>query len=268
MLRPEGTPRALVHWLGGVFVSPAPQVAYGYILESLASQGYLVVATPFAVDFDYRKPAAEVHGKFAAARTLLAEEYGALPLMAAGHSLGALMQVLLCTLYPTYGAACEGTALVSYNNKPASDAIPLFEQAFVPAFAPLEPLTRNQALLDAKDAAIGLRQATFSLVRDAARASPLTQLASIADEVDATLRDAEDLAALTDQLPDVLTQISRGASEFSPSPTEVRELLGTAFKVGHAPLVVSFQVDGLDESDGLEVRAGATHAIEPTEPPK
>ena len=56
------------------------------------------------------------------------------------------------------------------NNKPASDAIPLFEQAFVPALSPLEPLTRNQGLADAKTTAQGLRSATFGLARDVAAA--------------------------------------------------------------------------------------------------
>ena len=38
----------MVHFLGGVFVSPAPQVAYRYLLESLSRRGYLVVARQLA----------------------------------------------------------------------------------------------------------------------------------------------------------------------------------------------------------------------------
>jgi len=80
----------------------------------------VVVATPFAVGFDYRVPAATIHDRFAAARRAAvdrkygggdgggaaadgaaAEAEGAeaaaarLPVVAAGHSLGALMHVLL-----------------------------------------------------------------------------------------------------------------------------------------------------------------------------
>jgi len=253
VLRPGGMPNALVHWLGGVFVSPSPHVAYGYMLEKLVDQGYLVVATPFTVDFDYRKPAAVVHERFVAARTELVKEYGELPQLAAGHSLGALMQVLLCSLYPEYGKACAGAALVSYNNKPASDAIPLFEQAFVPALAPLEPLTRNQALImGAKDSVVGLRRLGFQAARGLAQASPLTQLVMNDDELTGALRDAEALASLTDQIPDVLAQISRGASEFSPSPNEVRQLISDSLTIDYPPLVISFEVDGLDESSALE----------------
>ena len=277
----------MLHFLGGVFVSPAPQTAYGYMLERFADKGYLVVSTPFAVDFDYRKPAAEVHAKFIAARLELSKELGELPLLTAGHSLGALMQVLLCTEYPeSYGKHVCASALISYNNKPASDAIPLFEQAFVPALAPFEPLTRSQALVDANSAAVVLRQAAFGLSRGLARRSAsqiaeaversspaavrtqvrdaAARVSSATAELDATLRDAEALAALADQVPDVLGQISRGASEFRPSPPEVVALLqGGAYRPPR-PLVISFEVDGLDESDSLEAALpdalGATRA--------
>ena len=62
---PVGTePRALVHFLGGAFVSPQPTVAYRHVLESLADRGYVVCATPFAVDFDYRLPCGAIRDDF------------------------------------------------------------------------------------------------------------------------------------------------------------------------------------------------------------
>ena len=138
VLRPQqGRPRAMVHFLGGVAVSPAPQVAYRHLLEQLSERGYLVVATPYTVDFDYGVPVAEIQGKFGGARGQLAAEFGELPLLGLGHSLGALMQTLLVCQDEAYAEACAGLALVSWNNKPVSDAIPLFEQFFVPALAPL-----------------------------------------------------------------------------------------------------------------------------------
>ena len=129
LLRPPGEPRALVHFLGGVFVSPAPHVAYRYLLEQLADRGYLVVATPYAVDFDYTKPAADVKRKLDAARAALAAESSAeLPLVSLGHSLGALMQTLLACTYADYADACAGSVLVSWNNKPVSDVRKLPER--------------------------------------------------------------------------------------------------------------------------------------------
>mmetsp|Transcript_12104 Transcript_12104/g.13270 ORF Transcript_12104/g.13270 Transcript_12104/m.13270 type:complete len:255 (+) Transcript_12104:49-813(+) len=60
-------PKAIIHFLGGAFVSPQPTVAYRYLLEQLSHRGYAIIATPFAVDFDYRKPAADIYDKFSRA---------------------------------------------------------------------------------------------------------------------------------------------------------------------------------------------------------
>ena len=105
--------------------------------------------------------------------------YSALPRLTMGHSLGALMHVLLTCLEnsdasadagsiePVAEAEAEeavrsqemdeaaggssmsmiaGSALISYNNKGVDGAIPFFKELFVPAFAPLEPLTRDPQL--------------------------------------------------------------------------------------------------------------------------
>ena len=247
VLRPSKgvTPRALVHFLGGVFVSPSPQNAYRYVLENLSARGYLVVVTPFAVDFDYRRPAAEINEKFGRAKSALVNEYGELPQLAMGHSLGALMQVLLSCTYSEYADACAAAALISYNNKPASDAIPAFEQVFVPALAPLEPLTRLPALDEARDAAKQFRDFGFGLARQGLDANPLGGIldqfgppgaqAAVTEAAEAALRDAEALAGLADQIPDVLSQIARGSSEFTPTPTEMASLVASSYSVRPTP---------------------------------
>ena len=198
LLRPPGEARAVVHFLGGVFVSPQPQVAYRYLLESLAERGYAVVATPYAVAFDYLEVAAVIQQRFAAAKLALPGEYDALPQMAMGHSLGALMQSLLCSLYPDEYAPTCATALVSWNNKPVSDAIPLFQQVFVPALSPLEPLTRQPVFGEAIEQVAQLRTRSFGLARQLNQLNPLGSGASAL--VDTALRDAEAVASLADQV--------------------------------------------------------------------
>ena len=252
LLRPEGKPRALIHFLGGVFVSPEPQVAYASLLESLAARGYVVVATPFAVDFDYRKPADEVYAKFGAAKVALGE-YSSLPQLAMGHSLGALLQVLLGCWYPEYADACAGAALLSFNNKPVKEAIPAFEELFVPALAPIEPVTRDPVFgvegslfTQLKD----LRRTGFSLAREVARLNPLNAPATLREPLESAIDNAEAIASLGDQLPEVFASVSRGTSEFRPTPVEVRAMLGEYSQ--RQPLLVSFSVDSLDETDDLE----------------
>lgn len=46
-------PKGIVHFLGGAFVGAAPQVSYGALLTKVAAAGYVVVATPFRLRFDY-----------------------------------------------------------------------------------------------------------------------------------------------------------------------------------------------------------------------
>lgn len=44
-------PLGVIHFLGGAFVGAAPHLTYRYLLESLAEVGYVVVATPYRLDF-------------------------------------------------------------------------------------------------------------------------------------------------------------------------------------------------------------------------
>ncbi|CAM9615467.1 unnamed protein product, partial [Sphacelaria rigidula] len=55
LLRPPNgqAPKALLHFLGGAFVGAAPHLTYNYLLSGLAEMGFLVVATPYPLDFDY-----------------------------------------------------------------------------------------------------------------------------------------------------------------------------------------------------------------------
>ena len=62
---------------------------------------------------------------------------------------------------------------------------------------------------------------------------------------------------MLDQVPDILADISRGTSEFSPSPAEIRSLLGESY-AGAPPLIVSFTDDSLDESPAV------TYALPPS----
>ena len=47
------TCRALIHFLGGAIVGAAPDITYRCILELLARKGFLTVATPYSLSFDY-----------------------------------------------------------------------------------------------------------------------------------------------------------------------------------------------------------------------
>ena len=133
---PSTPPRAIVHFLGGAFVGAAPQLAYARLLSELAADGLVVVATPYQLSFDYLALCERVLADFEPAHAALTEEYGALPLVGVGHSCGALLHVLICSLFAGGGGVASvpraANALVSFNNKRAADAIPFFATLVAP----------------------------------------------------------------------------------------------------------------------------------------
>lgn len=121
-------PTAIVHFLGGAFVASAPQVTYRSLLEFLASQGFVIVATPFVNTLDHTTIAQRVMRLSNLALEHLQEEVlrrRALPIYGIGHSMGCKLHLLMGSLFPQERA---GNILISFNNYPARRSIPGLEQ--------------------------------------------------------------------------------------------------------------------------------------------
>ncbi|HEY9908532.1 MAG TPA: DUF1350 family protein [Thermosynechococcaceae cyanobacterium] len=121
-------PIAILHFLGGAFVATAPHITYRRLLERLALQGYVVVATPFVNTFDHRAIAQTVLRNFDRAVAQLYDTQlrrRSLPVYGVGHSMGCKLHLLTGSLF---GAERAGNILVSFNNYSARDAVPLVEQ--------------------------------------------------------------------------------------------------------------------------------------------
>jgi len=122
-------PIGIIHFLGGAFVATAPHLTYRWLLEQLASKGYLVIATPFVNTLDHIAIAQSVLRNFERTlerlhdSALLRKLY--LPTYGIGHSMGCKLHLLIGSLYPVERA---GNILISFNNYAARDAIPLVEQ--------------------------------------------------------------------------------------------------------------------------------------------
>ncbi len=127
--------RALIHFLGGAIVGAAPDISYRYLLERLAQKGFLIVATPYTLSFDYIATCDDIIGRFERIAPSLARQFGPVPVVGVGHSCGALLQLLITTLFPDTPRAAN--VLLSYNNKGVKEAIPLFDEVFAPLFVSL-----------------------------------------------------------------------------------------------------------------------------------
>ncbi|GJM98720.1 hypothetical protein PR202_ga15752 [Eleusine coracana subsp. coracana] len=130
-------PLAVIKFLGGAFIGAVPEATYGYLLELLAREGFLVVCVPYNVTFDHEAAVREVFERFHAcydallssglpAAGLSALDIAELPLYSVGHSNGALLQLLVGSYFSE--KIPKANAIVSFNNRPASEAVPYFEQ--------------------------------------------------------------------------------------------------------------------------------------------
>jgi Protein of unknown function (DUF1350) len=139
-------PIGVIHFLGGAFVAAAPHLTYRRLLEFLAAQGYVVVATPFVNTFDHEEIAETVLWSFNRSLGRLRDRYDlspALPIYGLGHSMGCKLHLLIGSLFESVERS--GNVLMSFNNFGAKEAIPFMEQMsampFLNQFAAVAPVS-------------------------------------------------------------------------------------------------------------------------------
>ncbi|ESW33111.1 hypothetical protein PHAVU_001G044100 [Phaseolus vulgaris] len=239
-------PRAIIKFLGGAFIGAVPEVTYGYLIEFLAKEGFLVVVVPYNVTFDHSQAAKQVYERFQAClgtiltsglpqANLSPAQLKDLPLFSVGHSNGALLQLLTGSLYSE--KIPKANAIISYNNRPATEAVPYFEQ-LGPAVSQMMPVMEAAPF--------------YSIARNASGDALKVML----DAVRSTLQESEQeilnsLTKFVDQLPSVMNEVSQGVSEFKPTPSENRDCFKCSYNVEHT-LLVKFNFDAIDETDILE----------------
>ncbi|KAL7159687.1 hypothetical protein ABFS83_01G044800 [Erythranthe nasuta] len=239
-------PKALIKFLGGAFIGAVPEVTYSYLIGLLANEGYLIICVPYNVTFDHERVSREIYERFHSCldsvlttglpeNGISAAEIADLPFYSIGHSNGALLQVLtgsyFCDRIP------KANAIISYNNRPASEAVPYFEQ--------LGPLV-NQMMPVIETSPMYSMAQNFSV-------DGWKSLVDIAERVIPDY-DQEATASLTkfvDQLPSVFNQVAEGTSEFKPTPAENLECFNKLYNVRRT-LLVKFDSDTIDETDVLE----------------
>lgn len=203
----------VIHFIGGAFVGAAPHLTYRYLLETLCDAGYIIVATPYKLDFDYVKCADEILDRFDRVAVQLAREVGPLPVVGVGHSAGALLQTLITCLFP--GAPRAGNVLVSFNNKEVREAIPAFDELVVPV---------TDSILDDAPQSVQFRNAVgnFRAILDSTVdtiASSVLVPGFVENEAVPVLRQGLEILY---QIPFVLRTIHSGTRDFIPSPDETK----------------------------------------------
>ncbi|KAL8536604.1 hypothetical protein ACS0TY_011978 [Phlomoides rotata] len=237
-------PKALIKFLGGAFIGAVPEVTYSYLLGLLANEGFLIISVPYNVTFDHEQVTREIYERFHACLDSIlttglpeisAAEIADLPFYSIGHSNGALLQVLTGSYF------CEkipkANAIISYNNRPASEAVPYFEQ-LGPVVKQMMPVIETSPVYSiAQTVSVdGLR----TLIDVAERVLP-------GYDPEATMS----LTKFVDQLPGVFNQVTQGISEFKPTPSENLDCFKKLYNIPQT-LLVKFDFDTIDETDLLE----------------
>lgn len=264
-------------------VGASPHISYRYLLERLAAKGYLVVATPYNLSFDYLSTCDDVISRFEQIAPLLARTYGPVPVIGVGHSCGAVLQLLITSLFPDTPRAAN--ALISYNNKPVTEAIPVFEEVFVPFFTYVAARNETRASgseilsvsLDLAKVATSGKLPPDELLSKACRLMTPPGFEELAREkanvnIPSALRDAystlvapsttalsnagiapvinEILDALQ-QIPLLIDEVADGARDFIPPPAQVRAAARRSYRARRT-LIIKYTEDPLDESEEIE----------------
>ena len=223
-------PKALVHFVGGAFAGASPQLTYRYFLETLAARGFFVIATPFETNFEHLKIADEIHLKYTQCVRSLGSRVEGLQTIGVGHSLGALEQLLLCSRYRDLNENRAGNVLISFNNKPVTDAIPFYAELIAPASSQfVAPLLQQLGTLP--------QASMIGSVVD-----------SLRDQTPDFIR--KNVFPLIDQLVPIYEDIANDRLEFTPTPQESKSYIEKRYSCTRN-LLVQFDNDTIDETSIL-----------------
>ncbi|XP_058092734.1 uncharacterized protein LOC131239185 isoform X1 [Magnolia sinica] len=219
-------PTSVVHFIGGIFVGAAPQLTYRLFLERLSEKGSLVIATPFASGFDHFFIADEVQYKFDRCLRVIQDSVTGLPTFGVGHSLGSLIHLLIGS---RYAVQRSGNVLMAFNNKEASEAIPLFSPVIVPMAQGFGPL---------------LSQLTSSPTIRLGAEMAMKQLENLNPTI------MKQVLPLVEQLSPLYVDLAKGREDFIPRPEETRRLIKSYYGISRN-LLVQFKDDLIDETPTL-----------------
>ena len=96
-----------------------------------------IIATPFPTGFNHLAISDQTHFMFDRCMSQLRSEVSDLPIFGIGHSLGALVHLLISSRYPVQRS---GNVFLSFNNKPATESLPFITPFLGPGAAAIAPI--------------------------------------------------------------------------------------------------------------------------------
>ncbi|PXF40758.1 hypothetical protein BWQ96_09520 [Gracilariopsis chorda] len=243
ILRPRTkAAKGVVHFVGGAFLGSAPHIVYQDVLETICEEGgYVIVATAYDLSFDYVGLVEGICSNWEAVESELAAEYGALPVVGLGHSAGCVFLALGNCLFADALPRTKNV-FMSFNNRRAESAIPLYAQVVQPLAALYERAEQQwlgHLLSSAEQWSMECEEKVLQ-----SRLSPRALRTTVAPT-------ARELGAIGQQVAPLLRETASSRREFYPPPEDVRAAISQLYAVRETVLI-SFENDTLDDSDELE----------------
>ena len=95
---------------------------------------------PYETGFDHERISDDVQLKMNTCLRAIAPEIRNLPVYGVGHSLGSLITLMINS---RFGVHRDGNALLSFNNRPATDSIPEFASMLGPGASAVGPILQQ-----------------------------------------------------------------------------------------------------------------------------
>ncbi|GMI10748.1 hypothetical protein TrLO_g9038 [Triparma laevis f. longispina] len=235
ILPPPGRPRALIHFLPGQFLSPTP-ILYSPFLENLSQKGYLIISTPYNPSLDRLKICDEILTSFKLIAPEIIDEFGVLPVIGMGHSNGAVLSLLISSLFPD--APRFGNILISFNDKGLEESIPFYD-IVRPGLQSISSLGLPKILSDFSENLINTNTPVDTVLKNVSEATGGGRIGEFI---------VKDVGRLINQLPSLITEL--GDVENSQTPTREEVELSTirGYRTRRS-LIVGFKSDGIDEGE-------------------
>ena len=119
-----------------MFMLALPKTSFVCFIDTREQILRLFLSSCLPISFFSQRFALPQQTKTNSVAPSLAKQYGPVPVVGVGHSCGALLHMLITSLFPDTPRAAN--ALISYNNRGVGEAVPLFDELVVPLFSDKE----------------------------------------------------------------------------------------------------------------------------------
>jgi len=271
----EPTPKSIIHFIGGFLAGSVVTVTYSTILQDLANNGHIIVATPIPVSKDHAKVAADISKMFTRCYNdyltpIVGSPIKIVPIISMSHSLGGKLSALLLSRKEDRKVAPSRKASVflAFNNYGFSQSINLsLTQAskISPEVGKVVDAIRdNDNVQNLVDTFMKGNQASIGdIFNNALKRSTNNIRGGLGDEVSDILNNVigKELTKIGDIINDQTTKAAEKVKnididkdfEFIPSPDETWDIITKGYNV-QKNVIIKFDQDNIDQSFDLAMR--------------